>query len=193
MARGRSTIANTQPDNFRGSFRLSVFASMICLRSFILRQKIEMRPMPFSEIARDQSSRFIPAAAAKGKIGRSKIGSTSEIICSHRKIFADRSSSFPARRTQIELGGSNQSGRRRLFALQKTCPCRISRRSLSKQSLSVTTAESPTWPPLPGQIAFCFLARPIRRSGRQRTRTFACFRRRRVKCRSSNSKPFATR
>ena len=193
MARARSTIASTQPDNFRGRSRLSVFASMICLRSFILRPKIETRPTLFSAIARDQSSRFIPAAAAKRKIGRSKIGSTSEIVCSRRKIFADRSSSFSVRRTQIKLRGSNQFGKTRLFALQKICHCRISRRFLSKQSLSGRTAGSHTLPPLSGQIAFCCSARLIRRFGRQRTRTFACFRRRRVKCRGSNSKPFATR
>src|SRR5256886_14829143 len=173
MARARSTIASTQPDNFRGRSRLSVFASMICLRSFILRPKIETRPTLFSAIARDQSSRFIPAAAAKRKIGRSKIGSTSEIVCSRRKIFADRSSSFSVRRTQIKLRGSNQFGKTRLFALQKICHYRISRRFLSKQSLLGRTAGSHTLPPPSGQNAvFCF-ARLFRRVVRPRARKLA--------------------
>src|SRR5439155_2860980 len=193
MARRRSIIASTRPDNFRGRSRLSVFASMTCLRNFTLRPKIDNVRGLFSAIARGQSSRFIPAAAVKGKIGRSKIGSTSEIICSRRKIFADRSSLFPARRTQIKLRGFNQFGKTRQFTLQKICHCRISLRFLSRQSLSVTTAESHTLPPPPGQIAFCFLARPTRRFGRQQTKMFACFGRRRVKCHGSNSKPFATR
>src|SRR5207237_4570869 len=111
-----------------------------------------------SAIARDQSSRFIPAAAAKRKIGRSKIGSPSEIVCSRRKIFADRSSSFSVRRTQIKLRGSNQFGKTRLFALQKICHYRISRRFLSKQSLSGRTAGAHASPRLSRQLSVCAFA-----------------------------------
>lgn len=49
---------------------------------------------------------FHPGSGGERKNWPLESGSTSEIVCSRRKIFADRSSSFPVRRTQIKLRDS---------------------------------------------------------------------------------------